>query len=82
MQKYFLCEYTKYMYYNYHAKIKKLISANELKSAIIFDEWNKITPALVLFFSSHPPMPIRIYKWQEYFKILKLINIEVEDKRE
>lgn len=69
------------MYYNYHAKIKKLISAGELKGAKIFDEWNKISPALVLFFASHPPMPVRIHKWQEYILMLEKLNIIIEDKR-
>ena len=55
------------MYYNYHAQIKKLIKENKL-----IESWNNISPALVLFFSNHRPMPIRKNKWHEYEKLLNI----------
>ena len=42
----------------------------------IVDKWNSVSPALVLFFNNHKPMPIRNYKWEEYFNILKEINFK------
>lgn len=59
------------MYYNYHAQAKKLIEEGHLVSYEIVDQWNNIKPALVLYFDNHRPMPIRSYRWDEYFKILR-----------
>lgn len=56
------------MYYNYHAKAKKLIAEGHLIHYEIVDQWNNIKPALVLFFDNHRPMPIRDYRWDEYLK--------------
>ena len=66
-------------YFNYHATIKKLIAQGKLKFWYISPNHNGIKPALVLVFDdiSHPVMPIRENKWQEYFDIIpkeKFIN--------
>ena len=58
------------MYFNYHAKAKKLISSGNLINYKIFKNWNGICPALVLFFNNHKPMPIRREKWNDYFKYI------------
>ncbi len=58
------------MYYNYHAKAKQLISEGHLINFEIVDKWNSISPALVLFFNNHKPMPIRQYMWDDYMPIL------------
>lgn len=55
-------------YYNYHAQAKQLIADGHLIKMEIVDRWNAITPALVLYFDNHRPMPIRQYKWDEYIK--------------
>ena len=47
------------MYFNYHAKIKKLILKGDAINYKIVDNWNGIKPALVIFFASRPPMPVR-----------------------
>ena len=54
------------MYYNYHARAKQLIEEGHLIKTEIVDDWNGISPALVLFFDNHRPMPIRQYRWDEY----------------
>lgn len=59
------------MYYNYHAQIKKLIENGNLTKYKIYEKWNNISPALVLFFDNHKPMPVRIEKWDYYFEIIK-----------
>ena len=56
------------MYYNYHAKVKQLITEGHLIKEEIVDNWNGISPALVLYFDNHKPMPIREYRWNEYLK--------------
>ena len=55
-------------YYNYHAQAKKLISEGHLVKMEIVPKWNSISPALVLFFDNHRPMPIREYRWSEYLQ--------------
>lgn len=57
-------------YFNYHAKVKKLIAEGHLTDYEIVDRWNNISPALVLYFDNNRPMPIREYMWDEYFKII------------
>ena len=54
------------MYYNYHGKAKQLIAEGHLTNMEIVDRWNSISPALVLYFDNHKPMPIRRYRWDEY----------------
>lgn len=57
-------------YYNYHAKAKQLISEGHLKAWEIVDKWNTISPALVLYFDNNRPMPIREYRWDEYWSLI------------
>ena len=59
------------MYFNYHAKIHKLIKEGHLDHYEIVEKWNKISPALVIFFHNHPPMPVRIEKWENYLPLLE-----------
>lgn len=58
------------MYFNYHAKAKKLIAEGHLITFEIVPKWNLIKPALVLYFDNHKPMPIRKYRFEEYWDIL------------
>lgn len=58
------------MYFNYHAKAKSLINECHLTDFEIVPKWNLISPALVLFFDNHKPMPIRKYRWDDYWDIL------------
>lgn len=62
--------HTEFMYFNYHAKAKRLIAEGHLIRYAFMDSWGKIRPALVLFFDNEKPMPIREYRWQEYLSIL------------
>lgn len=55
-------------YYNYYAKAKQLIKEGHLVKTEIVKRWNAISPALVLYFDNHRPMPIREYRWDEYLK--------------
>jgi len=67
-------------YFNYHAKAKNLIVTGHLIKAEIVNKHNKICPALVLYFDCHPPMPIREYRWLEYFVLLSKFNIEIKNR--
>ena len=63
-------------YFNYHAKAKKLIKEGFLKGYSIVGEYNKIKPAMVLFFTNHRPMPIREHRWKEYLELIKQIDTQ------
>ena len=54
-------------YFNYHAKAQNLIKAGHCIKAEVVENYNNINPALVLYFDNHIPMPIRLYKFDEYF---------------
>ena len=46
-------------YYNYHAQATKLIETGHCKEGELVNQHNQISPALVLYFDNHNPMPIR-----------------------
>lgn len=64
------------MYYSYHGMATKLVKEGKLLHYEIVDKWNSISPALVLFFSSHSPMPIRKEKWSEYLYLIEKVSKE------
>ena len=66
-------------YYNYHAMAKNLIKSGNCFCATLFSNYHHIRPALVLYFTNHKPIPIREYRWQEYFTLLKLFNIPINN---
>lgn len=61
------------MYFNYHAKAKRLINEGKLINYYIVDEYHKISPALLLVFDGLI-MPIRSHKWEEYFNLINSIK--------
>lgn len=58
-------------YFNYHGKVKKLIAENKLVSYELVDEYNGISPALVLYFKDSKPMPIREHMIDEYLALIE-----------
>lgn len=64
-------------YYNYHAIAKRLIESNHLLGVSIFSTYHHISPALVLYFDNHRPVPIREYMWNDYLPIIKSKNIQI-----
>ena len=60
-------------YFNYHQTAKKLITEGKLISYQIVDEYNGISPALVLVFNDdvHPVMPIRQERFFEYLTLIE-----------
>ena len=67
-------------YYNYHAQAKRLIADGHLINMEIVDRWNTISPALVLYFDNHKPMPIRQYKWDEDISWEDLTKVDVQNR--
>ena len=64
-------------YFNYHAKAKQLIDSGHLIGASIFANYHHISPALVLYFDSHRPIPIREYMWGDYLEKIKANKIDI-----
>jgi len=61
-------------YFNYHAKAKNKIKEGKLKHFEIVERWNKISPAMVLYFSDGEIITIRDYRFQEYLDIINDIK--------
>lgn len=58
-------------YFNYHAKIKRLIKERRLKNFEFRDEYHGISPVMLLFFDDDSVMPVREHKFEEYLKIIE-----------
>lgn len=59
--------------YPYHNRIKQRINNQELESWEYVDEYNGISPCLLLHFSTEPKVrPIREHRFEEYEKILSI----------
>ena len=69
----------KCVYYNFHAIAKRLINDGHTLSASIFDAYHHISPALVIYFDNHKPIPIRQYMWDFYIPLLKDKNIIINN---
>lgn len=65
-------------YFNYHAKAQNLIKAGHCVKAEIAENYKYISPALVLYFDNHIPMPIRLHRFDEYLNLLKQYGVTVE----
>ena len=59
-------------YFNYHATAKRLIAQGKLKYYYFTENHRGISPALVLVFDdpTHPLLPVREARFEEYLKIL------------
>ncbi len=68
-------------YYNYHAMAKRLIKNGNCIASSIFETYHHISPALVLYFENHKPIPIREYMWNDYIELLSQYKINIIDTR-
>lgn len=65
-------------YFSYHGKIRKLVKGGELEKVVFVERYKQISPALVLFFKTHAPMPVRKHRFEEYKEFLEKYGFEVE----
>ena len=65
-------------YFNYHARAINLIKSVHCTKAEIKKKHNRISPALVLYFDNHIPMPIREHKWELYIILIQEFNIPLK----
>ena len=61
-------------YFNYHAKAKNKIKEGKLLKYEIVENWNNISPALILYFADSKPIPIRKERWNEYIILINSLN--------
>ena len=64
------------MYFNYHAKVKRLIAEGQAVGYEFLTEYHKISPCLLIYFKDFSPMPIRAHKFDEYLFILAKFGVE------
>lgn len=68
----FQFEKDNFVYFNYHAKVQKLIRGGHATGYKFFDEYHGIKPCLVVFFDDGKSFPIRKHRFEEYqFLLLK-----------
>lgn len=60
----------KYMYFNYHAMVKKKIVQVGVEKFEFVQEYNNISPALLIYFKDGSVMPIREHKFLEYVALI------------
>ena len=58
------------MYFNYHAKVKRLIKEGKAISYDILDSYHGISPCLLIYFKNNQSFPIRLEHFDEYIKLL------------
>ena len=66
-------------YFNYHAKLKNLIKNGDCIGVSLLYKYQNIKPAMVFYFSNHKPMPVRNYRWDEYFPLIKEYNLKLSN---
>ena len=63
-------------YFSYHKKVQSKIKNGELKTFEFVDEYNGISPCLILYFLDGTKFPVRDYMFDEYIKLLG--NFEIK----
>jgi len=69
-------------YFNYHAKAKRLINEGKLISYEFREQYNKISPVLLLFFEGGLVMPIREHRFLEYLALIEKNSKEKQDYKD
>ncbi|MGN1201162.1 MAG: hypothetical protein ACI4R8_02735 [Candidatus Caccovivens sp.] len=64
------------MYFNYHAKVRKMIENGKATYYEILKEYHGISPCMIIYFRDSKPMPIRQHKFDEYRFLLAKFNIK------
>lgn len=64
------------MYFNYHAKVKRLIKEKKAIGYEFLESYHNISPCLLIYFKDERSMPIRDSHFDEYMKLLKEYEIK------
>ncbi len=64
------------MYFNYHAKLKKLIREGHCTTFKFVESYHDISPCLLLEFDDGKVFPVREHRFSEYSQMLSEFNVE------
>ncbi len=64
------------MYFNYHAKVKRLIKEGKAIGFEFLENYNNISPCLLILFKDEKAMPIRVDRFDEYLKLLREYDVK------
>lgn len=64
------------MYFNYHAKARKLVKEGHCTGFKFVERYKDISPCLILYFDDSSVMPIRAHKFEEYRYLLFENNVK------
>lgn len=64
-------------YYNYHGIAINLIKNRHCEKAEVVQNYNNISPALILYFNNHKSMPIRQERFEQYMVLLKYFDVPI-----
>ncbi|MBP3619837.1 MAG: thermostable hemolysin delta-VPH [Clostridia bacterium] len=64
------------MYFNYHAKIKRLIEQGHCVGFERLEEYHKISPCILIYFDNKKPMPIREHRFEEYLFLFAKFGVK------
>lgn len=63
-------------YFNYHAKIKKLIKEKVIVSYNFVENYKNISPALLFYDFNDSVYVVRDYRFEEYLPLIEKYNIK------
>ncbi len=63
------------MYFNYHAKVKKLIENGEAIGFEFLEKYHNISPCLLIYFKDGFSMPIREHRFCDYIFLLAKYDV-------
>ncbi len=64
------------MYFNYHAKVKRLIESGHALGFEFLDSYHNISPCLLIYFDNEKPMPIREHRFEEYLYLFAKFSVD------
>ena len=64
-------------FYNYHAVANNLIKSGHCTKAEFKEKHNGVSPAILLHFDNHKPMPIRKESFEKYLSILTFYDVPI-----
>ena len=70
------------MYFNYHAKLKRLIESGHAEFFELCENYHGIGKCIVVHFNNNPPMPIRPHRFEEYLFLFAKFGVEERKKQD
>ena len=64
------------MYFNYHAKLKRLIETGKAIGYERLENYHGISPCILVYFKGERPMPIREHRFEEYIFLFAKFQVE------